>query len=95
MTLLEKTYWLLRDAGLTVSAEAFSTDYLGKNRNWFSYQKYAGRDFSIQAAVQCLRSIRARQQTLELSIAKKSVFVAVELDLLTHLKTRHCVADVC
>jgi hypothetical protein len=55
MTLLEKTYRQLRSAGLVHCAEAFSVDYLSKNKNWFSYQRCTGRDFSVDAAVQCLR----------------------------------------
>jgi len=95
MTLLENTYRQLSSAGLVNCAARFSGDYLGKNKNWFAYQKHSKRDFSIDAAVQCLRSIRAQQQTNELTQAQQNALAAAELELLTHLNAQHCVADVC
>jgi hypothetical protein len=94
MTLLETTYTRLRDTGLTQNAEAFSADYLGKNRNWFAYQKYTRRDFSISAAVQCVRSLRNRQATSELDTAQRAALVTAERALLAHLNATHLVADV-
>ena len=57
MTLIEQTYSLLRDADLVRTREQFSTDYVGKNPNWYSYQTHVGRDFSVLAAAHCLRTI--------------------------------------
>ncbi len=94
MTLLENTYRQLSSAGLVNCAARFSSDYLGKNKNWFAYQKHSKRDFSIDAAVQCLRSIRDQQHTQELTQAQQQVLRTAELDLLAHLNTQHCVADV-
>ena len=95
MTLLEKTYSELSGVGLVPCAAAFSTDYLGKNKNWFAYQKHVGRDFSVDAAVQCLRWTRAQQRTAKLTQAQQDALVAVELELLAHLNVQHSVADVC
>lgn len=95
MTLLETTYADLRNAGLVHCAEAFSSDYLGKNRNWFSYQKHTGRDFSIDAAIQCLRKIRTLQRLVTLRPAQNAALSAIEQQLLAHLSTKYCVADVC
>jgi aspartate/glutamate racemase len=95
MTLLEKTYRQLRSAGLVRCAEAFSVDYLSKNKNWFSYQRCTGRDFSVDAAVQCLRTIRAQQLKPQLSEAQQRVLARAAQFLLAHLNTQHCVADVC
>jgi hypothetical protein len=95
MTLLESTYRQLNSAGLVNCAAGFSSDYLGKNKNWFAYQKHSKRDFSIDAAVQCLRSIRDQQHTQELTQAQQQVLRTAELELLAHLNTQHCVADVC
>ena len=53
MTLLENTYWQLKDAELVNCAEAFSIKYLGKNKNWYAFQTHRERDFSADAAVQC------------------------------------------
>ncbi|PTX73536.1 DUF6626 family protein [Sulfitobacter mediterraneus] len=95
MTLLESTYRQLHNAGLVHCAEAFSSTYLNKSKNWYAYQKHTRRDYSIDAAVQCLRSIRDQQQTLELTQAQRHALSTAELDLLAHLNAQHCVADVC
>lgn len=95
MTLLETTYSHLRKAGLVSCAAGFSSDYLGKNKNWFAYQKHVGRDFSVDAAIQCLLRIRAQQQTPKLTQAQQHALGAVELELLSHLSVQHSVADVC
>ena len=94
MTLLESTYRQLSSAGLVNCAAGFSSDYLGKNKNWFAYQKHSKRDFSIDAAVQCLRSIRDQQHMQELTQAQQHALSAAERALLAHLNTQHCVADV-
>jgi hypothetical protein len=93
MTLLEQTYRGLRDAGLVGTAEAFSTQYLGKNKNWYALQAHYGRDFSISAAVQCLRSLRSRQSAPGLLHAQQRVLAAAEQALLGHLNDKHLVAD--
>lgn len=95
MTLLETTYRQLHSIGLVACAEAFSRDYLGKNRNWFAYQKHTRRDYSVGAAIQCLRSIRSKQRSNELSKAQLVALQRVEQRLIAHLNTQHCVADVC
>ena len=95
MTLLENTYRQLSSAGLVNCAAGFCIDYLGKNSNWYAYQKHSKRDFSIDAAVQCLRSIRAQQLAPKLTKAQKNALAATEIELLTHLKAQHYVADVC
>lgn len=94
MTLLERTYTRLRSNGLVDCAEAFSRDYLGKNRNWFAYQKHAQRDFSVGAAVLCLRALRNRQATPELDEEQRKVLETAERALLAHLSEAHLVADV-
>jgi len=95
MTLLEQTFQQLNRAGLTQSAEAFSRDYLGKSRSWFAYQKHAGRDYSVAAAIQCLRNIRSQQRSSGLSSAQQVTLRQVEAQLTLHLNTHYCVADVC
>ena len=94
MTLLEQTYRGLRDAGLVGTAEAFSTQYLGKNKNWYALQAHYGRDFSVAAAIQCLRSLRIRQAAPELNPAQHTALAAVQQAILTHLNHTHLVADV-
>jgi hypothetical protein len=95
MTLLEQTYEHLSRAGLTSSAEAFSRDYLGKSRSWFAYQKHAGRDYSVAAAIQCLRVIKDRLQSQELDIADRTLLVRTAEQLQLHLSIQYSIADVC
>jgi hypothetical protein len=94
MTLLETTYSHLRQAGLVSCAETFSINYLCKNKNWYAFQTHSERDFSVDAAVQCLRSIRDQQHTQELTQAQQQALRTAERALLAHLNTQHCVADV-
>lgn len=94
MTLLETTYRQLHSIGLVACAEAFSADYLGKNRNWYALQKYAGRDFSVAAAIQCLRSVRLKQRNAQLPAQQQLTLLQLEQQLLAHLNEKHSVADV-
>jgi len=95
MTLLETTYINLHSIGLVACAEAFSADYLGKNRNWYAFQKYAGRDFSVAAAIQCLRVIKGRLQCQELDAANIALLMRTAEQLQLHLATQYSIADVC
>ena len=95
MTLLETTYKQLHSIGLVACAEAFSADYLGKNRNWYAFQKYAGRDFSVAAAIQCLRSVRLKQRNAQVPTQQQLTLLQLEQQLLDHLTAQHSVADVC
>ena len=94
MTLLETTYTQLRAVQLVSCAEAFSTDYLAKNKNWYAFQKHSERDFSVDAAVQCLRSIRTNKALDGLDAKQQAALRAADRALLAHLNTQHCVADV-
>ena len=94
MTLLEQIYRELRAAGLTNCAEAFSRDYLGKNKNWYAFQTHTGRDFSLGAAVLCLRAVRNRKAAPGLDEAQRTELETAERALLAHLNNAHLVADV-
>ena len=95
MTLLEQTYRQLHSAGLVRSTAGFSRQYLGRNRNWYAWQKHAGRDMCAAAAIQCLRTIRDQLQAAKLDSTQKAALEAVSVALLGHLRQRHAVADVC
>lgn len=58
MTLLETVYRHLKHNELTHSAEHFSKEYLNKSRSWYAVQTHMQRDFSLSAAIECLRRIR-------------------------------------
>lgn len=86
MTLLENTYHILKAAELTTTCEAFSRDYVAKSPNWFAWRRHAGRDFSLAAAIQCLRSIRLqRQRGLALNGLQIRALADLEYELLQHL----------
>ena len=95
MTLLEQTYRGLRDAGLVSSTAGFSRQYLGRNRNWYAWQKHAGRDMCAAAAIHCLRTIRSQLKAPKLDSTQRSALETTAAVLLGHLQERHAVADVC
>lgn len=94
MTLLEQTYKGLRQAGLVGTAEAFSTNYLGKNKNWYALQAHYGREFSVGAAVQCVRSLRVRNAVAKPLNAQLTALADAERALLAYLRTKHFIDEV-
>jgi hypothetical protein len=58
MTLLENIYTQLKTTQLVANAQTFSTQYLHKNKNWYSYQTHMRRDITLGAALQCARALR-------------------------------------
>jgi hypothetical protein len=95
MTLLEQTYTQLFKAGIVRSAQAFSTDYLQRNANWYAYQKHTGRDFSVGTAIACMQSLRARSAGMTLTQAQTSELQALQRALHSYLADHHAIADVC
>ena len=94
MTLLEQTYTQLHSMQLVHCAQAFSTDYLHKNRNWYALQKHVQRDFSFATAIHCLRSTRSQQLSQHITRAQRHALNNIEQHLLVYLATQHSVADV-
>lgn len=95
MTLLEQTYTQLYYTALVDCAEQFSVDYLGKSKSWYAVQRHKGREFSVGAAIQCVRSLRSVQRSKALAEIQRAALSASEARLLAHLGQLHCVADVC
>jgi len=96
MTLTEQIYQTLKQAQLTTTREAFSRDYVGMSRNWFAWQRHMNRDFSLSAAIQCLRSLRVqRQRDPALNHCQKVALQSAEQRLLDHLNQQYAVADIC
>lgn len=95
MNLLEQTYKQLHEAGLVQSTAGFSRQYLGRNKNWYAWQKYVGREIGVAATVQCLRTVRRQLDAGSLSAAQRKALRATEAKLLEHLREAHMVADVC
>jgi len=94
MTLLENTYAQLRNAGLVNCAEAFSRHYLHKNKNWFAFQRHTGRDFSVNAAIQCLRTTRTQQHATHLTSTQRHALQHTETQLMDYLHAHHSIAEV-
>lgn len=92
MTLLETVYLELKQAGLVDNAEHFSSAYLGRSKHWYAFQKHAQRDFSVGAAIQCLRSIQRQSTTAP---SQSSTLVRIKHQLHSHLRERHGIAEVC
>ena len=92
MTLLEHTYTCLRTAGLVKNAEAFSTEFLGKNKNWYALQAHYRRDFSVGAAIGCVQKLELAQQDKNLSHVQRSVVQGLADCLHHHLAAHYGVA---
>lgn len=60
MKLMNYTYLKLIEIDEIETAEELSRTWCKKNRNWFAWQKHAGQDFSVDAAINCLAHTRAR-----------------------------------
>ena len=88
MNIMNDTYTALRNAKLIKSGRQFSITYVNRNANWFAYQKHNGRDFSLVAAIDCLRSIRLRTQREEaLNGVQTRALQAIENQLTAYLKS--------
>lgn len=94
MTLLEEIYHQLRSAGLVGSAEDFSQRYLSRNKNWYAHQRHLGGDFSVGAAIQCLRYMRALQRDLTFRGAQERVLASAAGQLHGHLFATYGITDV-
>jgi len=89
MTLIETTYSLLRDAELVATREQFSTDYVGKNPNWYSYQLHVGRDFSVLAAANCLRTIAQLHNARDFKPSQRRSIARATALLSGYLREQH------
>ena len=89
MTLIEQTYSLLRDADLVRTREQFSTNYVGKNPNWYSYQTHVGRDFSVLAAAHCLRTISEQSNADSIQPKQRSSLARARALLDRYLREQH------
>jgi len=75
------------------TAEELSQNWCSKNRNWFAWQKHAGQDFSIDAAINCLAQTRRRLAERQ-DKAGKSGLAEVEQLLSDYLLHKHKVAEI-
>lgn len=89
MTLVEQTYSELREAGLVATREQFSTQFVGKNSNWYSYQLHVGRDFSVSAAVHCLRAIKQLEDAVKIHGKQRRSLAHTAQLLCSYLREQH------
>ena len=95
MTLLENIYQHLHYNGLVKNQEHFSQHYLGKSRSWYAVQTHERRDFSISAAIACLRNIRGATHCHTISKQQQLALMTAEHLVSLHLSKHHAVADIC
>lgn len=95
MTLLEQIYTQLQHNGLARHQEHFSQHYLGKSKTWYAVQTHEGRDFSIDAAIACLRTVRCTATDSGLSAAQQLALNKAEQLLAQHLSQQHSIAAIC
>lgn len=89
MTLVEQAYSELREAELVTTHKQFSTQYVGKNPNWYSYQLHMGRDFSVLAAAHCLRTISKLSNADNIQPMQRHSLSRVSLLLSAYLREQH------
>lgn len=89
MTLLETVYRHLKHNELTHSAEHFSKEYLNKSRCWYAVQTHMQRDFSLSAAIECLRHIQTKQVIKDTNCeAQEAAIVVIESLLDNYIKVK-------
>lgn len=89
MTLLEKIFIQLRSLQLTRNAQTFSTEYLAKNKNWYSYQTHMGRDLTFTTAVSCAFYMRSLLLQGALSETQRESVATMLRDIKVYLAERH------
>jgi hypothetical protein len=93
MKLLNYTYMKLIEIEEIDTAEELSQIWCQKNRNWFAWQKHAGQDFSIDAAINCLAKTRQRLVERQDKAGQRGL-VEVEQLLSDYLLHKHKVAEI-
>jgi hypothetical protein len=75
------------------TAEELSQDWCKKNKNWFAFQKHAGQDFSLGAAINCLARTRDKLDERQ-DKAGRSGLQEVERLLSEYLLHKHKVSEI-
>ena len=93
MKLMNYTYMKLLKIDEIDTAEELSSTWCKKNRNWFAWQKHAGHDFSVDAAINCLAYTRTR--LVERSDGKgRQSLAEIEQLLSDYLLHKHKIAAI-
>ena len=91
MTLIEQTYRKLNDVGLVSTREQFSTQFVGKNSNWYSYQTHVNRDFSVLAAAHLLKEVSKLAGAECITQDQKDTLLQVSRLLVNYLREKNLV----
>lgn len=91
MTLIEQTYRKLNDVGLVSTREQFSTQFVGKNSNWYSYQVHVNRDFSVLAAAQLLKEVSKLADAECITQDQRHILLQVSRRLTKYLREKNLV----
>ena len=75
------------------TAEELSIDWCNKNKNWMAWQKHAGSDFSIDAAINCLARTRLRLAERQDKAGQRGLGELEQL-LSDYLLHKHKVAEI-
>lgn len=96
MISLTETYSLLKQHQLVNNAQAFSTHYLSRNKNWYSYQMHVGRGWTFGAVVSCLQQVSNLHSThANLTPAQSTALAQAHAQLRALLNDRYAVTGVC
>jgi len=93
MKLLNYTYMKLIEINEIETAEELSKDWCSKNRNWFAWQKHAGQDFSLDAAINCLARTRQRLAERQDKVGQRGL-AEVEQLLSEYLLHKQKIAEI-
>lgn len=93
MKLLNYTYIRLVEIGEIDTAQELSRTWCNKNQNWFAWQKHAGQDFSIDAAINCLTRTRRRLAARQDKVGQRGLAELEQL-LSDYLRHKHRVVEI-
>jgi hypothetical protein len=93
MKLLNYTLLKLLEIDEIYTAEELSIDWCNKNKNWTAWQKHAGQDFSIDAAINCLARTRLRLAERQDKAGQRGLAELEQL-LRDYLLRKHNIAEI-
>lgn len=88
MNLLNQVYSELKRYELVQTSVGFSADIVHMNKNWYCYNKHMNKDFSVDAALNCLRSLDALSYDEQLTEDQKRCVIGLAQQLRDYLRTR-------
>ena len=93
MKLLNYVFVKLVELNEISTAEELSIEWCNKNKNWTAWQKHAGNDFSIDAAINCLARTRQRLAERQDTTGQRGLAEMEQL-MNDYLRYKHKVAEI-